>query len=74
MVFFVQLCRTIRIITIKWIVGTKCFVAVRFDITRFFSSESELLLFIINIITITNNLLFIINIITISNNLAKNSI
>ena len=31
----------IIIIIIKWIVGTKCFVTVHFDITGFFSSESE---------------------------------
>ena len=54
MVFFVQLCGTIRILTIKWIVGTKCFVTVRFDIAGFFSSESEIL-FIIIIITIINS-------------------
>ena len=29
------------IIIIKWIVGMKCFVTVLFNITRFFSSESE---------------------------------
>ena len=32
---------TIIIIIIKWVVGTKCFVTVRFDITGFFSSEFE---------------------------------
>ena len=31
----------IIIIIIKWIVGTKCFVTVRFDITGFYSSEFE---------------------------------
>ena len=55
MVFFVQLCGTIRIHTIKWIVGTKCFVTVRFDIAGFLSSESEILFIIIIIITIINS-------------------
>ena len=34
----------IIIIIIKWIVGTECFVTVRFDITGLFSSESDFFL------------------------------